>query len=181
MSYTKGVTCSPHARESRLKPLVFSEGGVLLHRQMESLICWHWKGGISSLILLPSSLMSSVVFICTCDLLLNLLTLQCKITGKTMESVKMKERVSPSAVLWKNTETSDESHLLLSKSCKKAYEHNEIVQAHLIHIHLPSCDNSIVPEFCDSVERILGPYLFHLALNTWKSSCICFQECLLNL
>lgn len=89
----------------------------------------------------------------------------------------MKERVSPSSVLWRNfRETSDESHLLLSASCVKSYEHNQIVQAHLIHTRLPSCDNSIVPEFCDSVERILSPYLFHLALNTWKLSCMCFRS-----
>lgn len=99
-----------------------------------------------------------------------------KITIKTIESVKMKERVSPSAALWRNAETSDESHLLLSTSCVKAYEHNHIVQAHMIHTRLPSCDNSIVPEFCDSVERILSPYLFHLALNTWKSSSLCFRS-----
>lgn len=42
----------------------------------------------------------------------------------------------------------------------------QIVQAHLIHTRLPSYDNSIVPEFCDPVERILSLYLFHLALNT---------------
>lgn len=140
----------------------------------------HWFAGTERgdlfLIMLLSTLLPSLVFICTCGLFLNLLTLQCKISSKTTESVKMKERVSSSAVLWRNTETSDESHLPLSTSCVKAYEHNQIVQAHLIHIHLPSCDNSIVPEFCDSVERILGPYLFHLALNTWKSSCMCFSS-----
>lgn len=87
----------------------------------------------------------------------------------------MKERVSPSTVLWRNRETS-ESHHLLSASCVKAYEHNQIVQAHLIHTCLPSCDNSIVLEFCVSVERILSPYLFHLALNTWKLSCMCFRS-----
>lgn len=38
MSYTKGVTCSQQAQEGKLKPLLFSEG-VLLCRQVESLIC----------------------------------------------------------------------------------------------------------------------------------------------